>query len=331
VPGGEQAAARAQVQGAATLVTLAVRVDEELTAFGEVRSVWRNFWAGRAPLQAGPAVVVAASVPPDAAARLLRNSARGRASLVLDLDPEPLARFPERTAALTAGDIDGDGRTEIVVLVGSEVQVLDQSGRLRARRSLLDLPAAAAPAREPFGTLCLGPSRVDVAWARAATGISLLLRGDALVPSGESVEGPSLGCGVPASFLPGAARLQSPAVPGVGPVWGGNPRLLLFPDGTARWTTEFPRRELRLKDVGAGAALFSPGGLGETVAASTAAANPSEDQLRLWGERGWGPSVVVPGRILQVRSTTMDGVPVLVLGVWTRGGGSELRIVRSAR
>ena len=81
-----------------------------------------------------------------------------------------------------------------------------------------------------------------------------------------------------------------------------------------------------LRDVGAGAALVS--WRGEVrVAASSAAAAPSEDRLRLVGTGPEEPAVAVPGRILQVCAGDPAGA-ALVLGVWTADGGSELRVAR---
>jgi hypothetical protein len=82
-----------------------------------------------------------------------------------------------------------------------------------------------------------------------------------------------------------------------------------------------------LRDVGAGAALVPWRGE-MRVAASSAAAAPAEDRLRLVGTGPEEPTVAVPGRILQVCAGAPGPGPALVLGVWTADGGSELRVVR---
>src|SRR5262249_39700901 len=148
-------------------------------------------------------------------------------------------------------------------------------------------PPAAAPAREPFGTMCIIEQRLYVAWARAESGVTLRLQGGLLARTGSGAA-PSLGGGEsaePATFVPGAARLLVSRGPEREPLWGGDAgaghRLLLLPDGTARWVR--PGGEVRLlRDVGAGAALVSWSGQ-MRVAASSAAPAPAEDRLRLLG------------------------------------------------
>jgi hypothetical protein len=327
---GEDAPARARSAGARSLIRLRLEVGAEVAAAGELRPVWRNFWAGRTPIESGPTRVLSAAVPVDRATQLLATGTAQGTGLVLD--PVPLARFPVRTAALATGDLDGDGRPEVVVLAGGELWVLDAAGTLLARHSLLDLPPAAAPAREPFGTLCISEGRLLVASARAESPVALRLQGGQLV-RGPGAPGPSLGCGdtaEPASFVPGVARLMLTRGTEREPLWGGDARpghhLLLLPDGTARWFQ--PGAEVRLlRDIGAGAALVS--WQGEVrVAASSALAAPSEDRLRLVGVGPEEPSVAVPGRILQVSPGLPGAGPALLLGVWTAEGGSELRVVR---
>ena len=329
---GEDAPARARSAGARSLVRLRLEVGAEVAAAGDLRSVWRNFWAGRTPVESGPARVLSAAAPVDRATQLLAVGTTQGTGLVLD--PVPLARLPVRTAALATGDLDGDGRPEVAMLAGGEVLVLDGAGTLLARHGLQDLPPAPAPAREPFGTLCIGDGRLVVAWARAESGLALRLQGSQLVRAPGTAP-PTLGCGEsaePASFVPGAARLVLVRGPEREPLWGGDARtghrLLLLPDGTARWIQPGPEVRV-LRDVGAAAALVSWRGE-MRLAASSAAAAPVEDRLRLVGSGPEEPSVAVPGRILQVCGGAPGPGPALVLGVWTVDGGSELRVVRGA-
>ena len=205
---GEAAPARARSAGARSLVRLRLEVGADLAAAGELRPVWRNFWAGRTPVETGPARVLSAAVPVDRATQLLAAGSAQGTGLVLDA--VPLARLPTRTAALATGDLDGDGRPEVAVLASGEVWVLDGAGTLLARHGLQDLAPAAAPAREPFGTLCISDGRLLVAWARAESPVVLRLQGGQLV-RGAGATGPTLGCGEAseaATFVPGVARLQ---------------------------------------------------------------------------------------------------------------------------
>jgi hypothetical protein len=323
-----------RADGARSLVKVRLWLDGELRAAGDVHSLWINFWAGRTPVRgAEPAAAVAASVPADAGARLLAGAA---APSLLVADPAPLFRLGERTAALAAGDLDGDGRAEVVALTASAVHVLGADGHLIATRSLETLPAASVPTREPFGTLCVVDGRIEVAPARAAGGEVLRLERGALV-SVSRLSGPSLGCGPAAQgavFVPGLARLRAAGASDRELLWGADARsghrLLLRADGTALWTA--PGGQVRmLSDVGAGAALVPWDGA-VAVAASSAAAAPERDRLRLLDADGERGRLEMGGRIIQVTAAALapDGPPALLLGVWTPDGASEIRVVRRA-
>ncbi|HEY1416617.1 MAG TPA: FG-GAP repeat protein, partial [Myxococcaceae bacterium] len=148
LPPGTDVAQRARSQGARTLLGLQLQLDDRLAASGSLRSVWRNFWAGNVPVETGPAHALSAAVAADTAARVLASGGSWPSGLALE--PAPLARFQARTAALASGDLDGDGRPELAVLVGGELVVLASTGEARARTRL---PAPTLPLREPFGTL----------------------------------------------------------------------------------------------------------------------------------------------------------------------------------
>jgi hypothetical protein len=66
------------------------------------------------------------------------------------------------------------------------------------------------------------------------------------------------------------------------------------------------------------------------MAASSAAAAPERDRLRILDVEGERARIEVAGRILQVSVATFDpeAPPALLLGIWTPDGGSEIRVVR---
>jgi hypothetical protein len=318
---------------ARTLVTLRVWLDSELHAAGELRPARRNFWAGRTPVRpSGPVAVLAASATADAPARLL--AAAGLRGGTLSVDDGPLARLPGHTAALAVGDLDGDGVPEVAALCEGEVWILGPDGQVRARQPLAALAPAPAPAREPFGTLCIAAGRLAVTSARNEGGLLLQLDRGRLVTAG-TLPGPTLGCGTgapAAAFVPGQARFREVTTATSEVLWGAGlqdgHRLALLPDGTARWTLPDGRRRL-LPDVGAGAALVPWEGE-VRLAASSSAADPARDRLRLLRFEG-GPAleVDVPGRILQVAPAPPGtGAARVLVATWTSDGGSELRWVR---
>ena len=328
---GEDTPARARGAGARSLVRLRLEVGADLAAAGELRPVWRNFWAGRTPVETGPVRVLSATVPVDRATQLLAAGSAQGTGLVLDATP--LARLPARTAALATGDLDGDGRPEVAVLAGTEVWVVDAAGALLARQGLQDLPPAVAPAREPFGTLCISDGRLLVAWARAESPVAFRLQDGQLV---RGTGAPGTDAGVRGGRRAGHVRPgrgEAPAEPGTrarAAVGRGRAARAPAPASPRRDGTVVPAGcggAVSLRDVGAGAALVSWRGE-MRVAASSAAAAPAEDRLRLVGTGPGEPSVAVPGRILQVCAGAPGPGPALVLGVWTADGGSELRVVR---
>lgn len=346
-PGGDPEA-MARERGARALIRLRLTLDATLTASGDVLSTWVNFWAGRTPTRSGsPAAALSAEVGPDATVRLL---ARAETGVALLLEPDPLARWPVRTEALAAGDLDGDGRAELAVLTEDAVEVRARDGRLLARRTLEGLPRAERPTRDPFGTLCICERRLFAFAADRARGEVLELVGDALLARA-SLEQPVVGCApekLEATFLPGLARLLPaggpwPSLAGAPRAWGGSARptrsgpavLVQLEDATARWSSG-PGKLLVLQGVGAGAAAVDLAADGVVrIAASSGAAAPAVDRLRLLAATDGAEraSIDVPGRILQVAAADVDGDgrEALLLGIWRPEGGSELRLLRSQR
>lgn len=348
LPAGRDPEAVARERGARTLIRLRLSLDAALTASGDVLSTWVNFWAGRTPTRsASPAAALAAEASPDATVRLL---ARAETGVTLLLEPEPLARWPVRTEALAAGDLDGDGRAELAILIEGAVEVRARDGRLLARRTLEALPRAERATRDPFGTLCICERRLLAFGADRARGEVLELVGDALVARG-TLERPVVGCAqerLEATFPPGQARLLPaggpwPPLSGGPRAWGASVRptrsgpavLVQLEDGTARWSSG-PGRLLALPAVGSGAAAVDLAADGVVrIAASSSAAAPAVDRLRLLAAADGAErsSLEVPGRIVQVAAADVDGDgrESLLLGIWRPEGGSELRLVRGQR
>jgi hypothetical protein len=336
---------QARARGMRALLRLRLSLDGTLRVSGDVFSTWENVFSGRTQERPrAPAAVVFAEAPLDAATRALAQRASATGLLLV---PEPLAQLSVRTAALALGDLDADGRAEVALLTTEAVEVRAADGRLLARRSLEALPRATAPPREAFGTLAICNGLLYVYSASRAAGEVLALQAGALVLHAPLLH-PVVACGSPpleADFVPGAARLAPagggwPDVPAGPAAWGlfrrpsgrGLAWLFLLENGTAR-TAEAPGPWRSVLEVGAGAALADVQGDGTLLlAASSAAAAPAEDVLRLLGLQDGveHARVTVSGRILQVAAGALEaqGPESLVLGVWQPDGGAEVRLVR---
>ena len=125
----------AQAQGAATLVRLVVQARPRDTHARPASCTERAAeLLGRADTRLlRTRRGVAASVPPTTAPRPLATAGQG--AVALALHPTPFARFGERTAAIAAGTSMATASMEVAVLLESEVQLLDDAGRLLARYS----------------------------------------------------------------------------------------------------------------------------------------------------------------------------------------------------
>jgi hypothetical protein len=352
----------ARERGARALVRLTLGVEGgELRAHGDVLGTWVNFWSGQtATRPPAPAAAIAQSVEADAAALALAaveplphppSPSTPEAPRPLALLGAVLARLPEPLAALAAGDLDGDGKDEVVALTERALFVFAADGHLVAERSLEVLPPGSAPTREPFGavTVLSGPPRLAAFSTRFAHGEVLALEGGALHGVARLDAAP-LGPDARGTFAPGQTaftaevRLGGTVLPGVPSRFTtfstANARVLLVhPDGSASF---FPRPSvapLLLSGLGAGSALGDLDGDGTPELLTTSAEiQPSQDTLRVFKTNGSDPTAHEPlwqgplpaGRALQVVTANLDGdrYREVVVGLTKPDGTGELFLLR---
>jgi hypothetical protein len=284
--------------GTRSLLRLSVLAEgTTLAVRGDGLSTWVNFWSGRTPTRAGPALVVAAAAEVDAESRLLLGRSGPGLDPPLPIRPRlalsTLVALDGLPLAVAAGDLDGDGQSEIFCLVGETVVVYTSLGRRIATFDLSTGPPAAEPAREPFGALAFLalPARV-VAWsARRAKVETLEWQRGALRQTAQSetltLAGLTLrheagfnrftvdvSWGDPST--PFRLPLGLHAVSARGPV-----TLLLAPDGRAA-VARGAAPTGWLVGVGTGSTLFDPDGDGAPdVLVSSATTTGNTDELRL--------------------------------------------------
>jgi hypothetical protein len=345
----------------ASLVRLSLSSDEAtLFAKGDALETWKNFWAGSEPTR-GPraaALGVACELDAEVAAFLGVSLATTPPPAVpLELKLSSLTRWNQQPIALAAGDLDGDKRSELVVLLGEElVVVLSPEGKQLARYDLSSAPAAQATPREPFGAVAVvqNPPRV-VAWSgRRARAEVLSLNGVTLKPAAAAQEWIPLD-GLSARLEPGLNRfLPEVLVGGRGTRLPGGFQatstragvtLLVWPDGTATVTRQFPPAG-RIGDVGCGSALADVDHDGQPeLLVSTARTAGDADELRLLplftaeglatnGQsiRSTTPSwqATLKGRVIVMTGADLDGDggEELVFGTWLADGAGELWVAR---
>jgi hypothetical protein len=175
VPASSSGEAEARAAGARALVRLTLSIEDgALRARGDLVGSWVNFWSGRtATRPSSPAAALQESAPADALALGLDGASSGELRLTRAL----FGRVDGWTAALAAGDLDGDRRDEVLALTDDELLAFSPDGRVLARRALHGLPFSPTPCREPFGAVAVdeGARRVGYISAQRARGEWLAL------------------------------------------------------------------------------------------------------------------------------------------------------------
>ncbi len=355
----EGAEALARQRDLSTLVRLSVSTDATtVTARGDALETWKNFWSGERPTRGPRSTALGIMDELDAEVAALAGvslTPTPSPTIPLELKLSSLARWSTMPVALAAGDLDGDRRSELAVLLGEELVLLTPDAKVLTRYDLSSAPAASAVSREPFGAIAFlqNPPRL-VAWSgRRAKAEVLTLVGSTLKPSG--MQDTITLDGLTVRLEPGLNRfLPEIQVGGRGARMPtgfqasstrGGVTLVVWPDGTGTVTRQFPPGG-RLGDVGCGSALADVDGDGAPeLLVSTARTSGDVDELRLLSlsvaeglaanaqsTRSTTPSwqATLKGRVLVMTGADLDGDggEEFVFGTWLMDGTGELWVAR---
>lgn len=362
----------ARERGARSLARLNLVLEHGiLHARGDLLGTWVNFWSGLTPTRpASPSAAVEHSVDADAYILALLATPLTPTSQVqpqageLSFTGAMLVRVPSWIAALTAADLDGDRKAELLALTEDELLIYSAEGKLLARRDTHALPPSPTPCREPYGFVSVlqNPLRIRYQVSRRKGGELLAYERGALRPLPSTDELPILEAGRTAFFAtlqPGTTTAQSQvSFSGEAPVLlAGGPwttlsafalpsagafLLAVAPDGNAL-VTSGPGREAKVGGLGSGSALADVDGDGFPELVSTSAEfAPATDELTIYPlPQASTPDAlskirfrapIQKGRALAVTGADVDGdgAQEVAVAVWLPDGTSELQLFRRA-
>lgn len=357
----------ARLKGARSLLRISLTVEHGLMhARGDLLGTWVNFWSGSTPSRpASPAAAFERSVDADAFAITLLSAPLQSAPMQtttaerLELTAFPFARIGNWTAAVAAGDLDGDRKAEIVALTDDELLVYSAEGRLLARRELKALPLSVTPSREPYGFVSVlpAPPRIRYSSSRHARGETLTLEGGALRPApatgdvtllhaGRTIVSAQPQAGTNTALVAVTFSAEAPSVGGpftsvsaFALPTAGAYVLAVNPDGGAVIFTA-PAQQLVLTGLATASALVDLDGDGIPELVSTANEyRPAEDELRVFplpqasNTEPLIPTTRVPiprGRVIQVVGADVDadGAQEVIAASWLSDGTTELLLFR---